>query len=288
MMQAHPKTGLVMEGGAMRGLFSAGVLDVFMEQGITFDGMIGVSAGATFGCNFITHQPGRALRYCMRFRHDPRFCSIPSLLLTGDMFGAEFCYRTIPEQLDPIDNDTFVKSGIPFYVVATDLKTGKAVYHLCRNVKSPEEIAWMRAGASMPLASQIVYIGGRPLLDGGIADSVPLKFFELKGYRRNVVVLTQPASYRKQPNSMMRAVRRVYRAYPALIAAMGRRHLMYNSQIRYVEEAEQRGDVFLIRPSAPLPVQHVSHSGKKLKAVYDAGRAAALDALSGLQAFLQK
>lgn len=287
-MQTDQKTGLVMEGGAMRGLFSAGVLDVFMEHDITFDGMIGVSAGATFGCNFITHQPGRALRYCLRFRHDPRFCSIPSLLLTGDMYGAEFCYRTIPEQLDPIDNETFVKSGIPFYLVATDVNTGKAVYHLCRDVVSDEELAWMRAGASMPLASRIVHAGGRELLDGGISDSVPLKFFEYKGYRRNVVVLTQPGGYQKQPNSMMPAVRRVYRKYPALIAAMGRRHLMYNRQLRYVDEAAQRGDVFVIRPAAALPVQHISHSGKKLRAVYDAGREAAMHALPALKAFLQK
>lgn len=277
-----------MEGGAMRGLFSAGVLDVFMEQDITFDGMIGVSAGATFGCNFITHQPGRALRYCMRYRHDPRFCSVPSLLLTGDMFGAEFCYHTIPEKLDPIDNETFVSSGIPFYLVATDVETGKAVYHLCRDVVSDDELAWMRAGASMPLASRIVHVGGRGLLDGGIADSVPLKYFEYKGYARNVVVLTQPKGYQKQPNSMMPAVRRVYRKYPALIAAMGRRHLMYNRQIQYVEEAEQRGDVFLIRPAQTLPVEHVSHSGAKLQAVYDAGREAAQQALPQIRAFLEK
>ncbi|MBP0974445.1 MAG: patatin-like phospholipase family protein, partial [Oscillospiraceae bacterium] len=105
------KLGLVLEGGAMRGLFTSAILDVFLDEGITVDGMIGISAGATFGCNFLTKQRGRALRYCLKYVKDPRFCSVPSLLLTGDMFGAEFCYHTIPEQLDPIDNETFLANG---------------------------------------------------------------------------------------------------------------------------------------------------------------------------------
>ncbi|MBR5722365.1 MAG: patatin family protein, partial [Oscillospiraceae bacterium] len=161
------KLGLVMEGGAMRGLFTAGVIDVFMEEGIRADGVIGVSAGATFGCNYVTQQKGRPLRYCTRFCRDPRFCSTASLLLTGDMFGAEFCYHTIPEVLDPIDNDAFLKSGIPFYIVCTDVNTGKAVYHQCKDMRSREELEWVRAGASMPLCSRIVKAGKYELLDGG-------------------------------------------------------------------------------------------------------------------------
>lgn len=288
MISLKQKTGLIMEGGAMRGLFSAAVLDVLMENEIRLDGMIGVSAGATFGCNYVTHQSGRAFRYCMNYRHDPRFCSVPSLLLTGDMYGAEFCYHTLPLKLDPIDNDTFVSSGIPFYVVATDVQTGKAVYHLCKDLVSEEELEWVRACASMPLASRIVSVGGRELLDGGITDSVPLRYFEYKGYHRNVVVLTQPQGYVKQPNSMMPLIRRVYRKYPALIRAMGRRHLMYNRQIQYIEEAAARGDVFLIRPAEPLPVKHITHSKEKIQAVYDAGRAVALSQIEALKKFLEQ
>ena len=280
------KLGLVLEGGAMRGLFSAAVLDVFMEEGIRLDAMIGISAGATFGCNYVSHQPGRALRYCMKYRHDPRFCSVPSLLLTGDMYGAEFCYHTLPERLDPIDNETFVKSGIPFYIAATDVDTGKAVYHLCRDIISYEELEWVRACASMPLASQIVSVGGRRMLDGGIADSIPLRYFEYKGYRRNVVILTQPAGYRKQPNSMMPLIRRVYRNYPALIRAMERRHLIYNRQIEYVEAAAARGDIFLIRPEAQLPVKHITHQAEKIRFLYDEGRRQAEQQLSALKEFL--
>ena len=247
------KLGLVMEGGAMRGLFTAGVIDVFMEHEIRTDGVIGVSAGATFGCNYLTQQKGRPLRYCIRFCKDPRFCSVPSLLLTGDMFGAEFCYHTIPEELDPIDNETFLKSGIPFYIVCTDVNTGKAVYHQCKDMLSREELEWVRAGASMPLCSRIVKAGQYELLDGGISDSVPLKYFEYKGYTRNIVVLTQPAGYVKQPNSTMPAVRAVYRKYPNLIRAMKRRHLIYNKQLAYIAEAEQNGTAFAGKAACQPP-----------------------------------
>lgn len=287
-MKPKQTTGLVLEGGAMRGLFSSAVLDVLMRENIQLDGMIGVSAGATFGCNYVTRQPGRAFRYCMNYRHDPRFCSVPSLLLTGDMYGAEFCYHTLPEKLDPIDNEAFVSNPTPFYIVATDVNTGKAVYHLCRDIISHDELEWVRACASMPLASQIVSVGGRELLDGGIADSIPLRYFEYKGYRRNVVILTQPAGYQKHPNSMMPFIRRVYRKYPALIRAMERRHIVYNRQVAYVEEAAARGDVFLIRPASALPVKHVTHRADKLQAVYDAGKAQAEKQLPALLEFLQK
>ena len=281
------KLGLVMEGGAMRGLFTAGVIDVFMEEGIRTDGVIGVSAGATFGCNYVTQQKGRPLRYCTRFCRDPRFCSTASLLLTGDMFGAEFCYHTIPEKLDPIDNDTFLRSGIPFYIVCTDVNTGKAVYHQCRDMLSREELEWVRAGASMPLCSQIVKAGKYELLDGGIADSVPLKYFEYKGYARNIVILTQPADYVKQPNSTMPLVRTVYRKYPKLIRALERRHEIYNQQIAYVREAEQNGTAFVIRPPEKLPVSHLTHDPELMRTVYATGRRTAMAAIPALREFLE-
>ena len=276
------KLGLVLEGGAMRGLFTSGVLDVFLDEGITADGVIGVSAGATFGCNFLTKQKGRALRYCLRYINDPRFCSIPSLLLTGDMFGAEFCYHTIPEQLDPIDNETFQKCGVPFYIACTDVHTGRAVYHQCRDLLDREE----RACASMPLASQIVRAGSYEMLDGGISDSIPLKYFEYKGFRRNIVILTQPKDYVKQPASMMKLARTVYRKYPALICAMERRHIMYNRQTAHVREAEENGTAFVIRPPEKLPVSHVTHDPDKLRAVYAIGRETGLAVLPALRRFL--
>ena len=280
------KTGLVMEGGAMRGLFTAGIIDVLMEQEIGADGVIGISAGATFGCNYLTKQIGRPLRYCVRFAKDPRFCSVSSLLTTGDMFGAKFCYETIPLELDIIDNDTFVKQNVPFYVAATDVHTGRAVYHQCKDVISPAELDWIRASASMPLASQIVRAGNYELLDGGIADSIPLKYMEYKGYARNIVILTQPLGYLKQPNSTMPLVRTVYRDYPALIRAMERRHIVYNRQLEYIAAAEAEGRAFVIRPPRRLPVSHITHSAERMREVYAIGRQTALTVLPALRTFL--
>ncbi|MCQ2408699.1 MAG: patatin family protein [Oscillospiraceae bacterium] len=282
------KIGLVMEGGAMRGLFTAAIIDVLMEQEIQADGVIGISAGATFGCNYLTKQIGRPLRYCVRFAKDPRFCSVSSLLTTGDMFGAKFCYETIPLELDIIDNDTFVRQKVPFYVAATDVHTGKAVYHQCKDLTSPAELDWIRASASMPLAAQIVRAGDYELLDGGVADSIPLKYMEYKGYARNIVILTQPLSYLKQPNSSMPLARKVYRKYPGLLRAMERRHIVYNRQLEYIAEAEAEGRAFVIRPPRKLPVGHITHSAERMREIYAIGRQTALNVLPALRRFISE
>ncbi|MCQ2416288.1 MAG: patatin family protein [Oscillospiraceae bacterium] len=280
------KTGLVMEGGAMRGLFTAGIIDVFMEHQLSFDTVVGVSAGATFGCNFLTNQPGRALRYCIRFCHDPRFCSVPSLLLTGDMFGAEFCYHTIPEKLDPIDNDAFVRQKTPFYIVCTDVETGKPIYHQCKDLISRNELEWVRGSASMPLASRIVSAGPYKLLDGGISDSIPLKYSEYKGNAHNVVILTQPEGYLKKPNSMIPAIRRVYRNYPNLVRTIERRHLIYNKQLEYIARCESNGTALVIRPPHKLPVNHTTHNPDVLRETYAIGRRTGLLMIDQVKAFL--
>lgn len=282
------KIGLVMEGGAMRGLFTAAIIDVLMEQEIQADGVIGISAGATFGCNYLTKQIGRPLRYCVRFAKDPRFCSVSSLLTTGDMFGAKFCYETIPLELDIIDNDTFVRQKVPFYVAATDVHTGKAVYHQCKDLTSPAELDWIRASASMPLAAQIVRAGDYELLDGGVADSIPLKYMEYKGYARNIVILTQPLGYLKQPNSSMPLARKVYRKYPGLLRAMERRHIVYNRQLEYIAEAEAEGRAFVIRPPRKLPVGHITHSAERMREIYAIGRQTALNVLPALRRFISE
>lgn len=279
------KIGLVMEGGAMRGLFTAGVIDTFLEHGIRLDAACGVSAGATFGCNYPSGQRGRALRYCIKYRRDPRFCSVPSLLLTGDMFGAKFCYHTLPEKLDVYDTEAFRQSGMPFYVVATDCETGRAVYHRCTTMKD-DDLEWARASASMPLAAQIVRVGGRHMLDGGIADSIPLKFMQHKGYDRNVVILTQPLGYQKKPNSMLPLMRQVYRNYPNLIKAVELRHIIYNKQLAYVDEARAAGTIFVLRPPFTLPIERISHSAASMREVYHIGRQTALNALPALKEFL--
>lgn len=279
------KKGLILEGGAMRGLFTAGVTDVMMENGIEFDGLIGVSAGACFGCNYKSRQPGRTVRYNTKYCKDPRYCSFRSLIKTGDLYGADFCYRELPKELDPFDYETFLENPMEFYVVCTDVETGRAVYrrltHGDRN-----EMHWIRASASMPLASRIVEVDGYKLLDGGVADSVPLKYFESIGYDRNVVILTQPADYVKKPNKLVPLMRRVLWKYPRVVDTMARRHESYNETMDYIREKESRGEVFVIRPTARLEVGHVEHDAAKLRAAYEQGRRAGEENLAAMKRFL--
>lgn len=278
------KTGLVMEGGAMRGMFTCGVIDVMMENHIDFDGAIGVSAGAAFGCNIKSRQIGRAIRYNKRFCRDKRFCSIRSWVTTGDLYGAKFCYDTLPYQLDIWDMDTFDSNPMEFYVVCTDVDTGKPVYQRCMNAR--ESMDYIRASASMPVASRPVEIDGRRLLDGGISDSVPLRFFESIGYDRNVVILTQPANYRKQPQKMMPLMRVLLRKYPALVRDMEQRYRVYNATIADIRRKEAAGQVFVIRPEAPLEIGSTEKHPEELERVYQAGRRVALAQLEDLRQFL--
>lgn len=281
------KRGLVMEGGAMRGLFTAGVTDVMMEAGIVFDGAIGVSAGAVFGGNYKAGQAGRVLRYNLRFCKDPRYSSLRSLIKTGDLFGADFCYREIPDHLDPFDQAAYAANPMDFFVVATDVHTGQPVYHNCLD-GGREDLEWFRASASMPLASRIVSVGGYDLLDGGIADSIPLAYLEEQGYDRNVVVLTQPMGYVKTKNKAMPLLRRVYKDYPQLLDTLARRQDVYNETTAAIREKERRGEVFVIRPEAPLDIHRVEHDRARIQAVYDLGRAVMEKRLEAMKAFLQE
>lgn len=281
------KTGLIMEGGAMRGMFTAGVTDVMMENGITFDGAIGVSAGAVFGCNLKSHQPGRVIRYNTKYCRDPEYAGFRLLLRTGNIFGTDLCYRRIPDELDPFDAETFRKDPMEFYVVATSVATGKAVYHRCDN-GDKHDILWMRASASMPLAAEIVEVDGYSLLDGGIADSVPVKYFESIGYNHNVVILTQPENYMKKKNRLLPAMKVAFRDHPGVLRAMENRHVIYNETIKYIREKEKSGELFVIRPAGSLEVARVEHDPKKLRAVYEKGRAVMNRQLEDLQEFLKK
>ena len=279
------RTGLVLEGGAMRGMFTAGALDVLMEHNIHFDGIVGVSAGAVFGCNYKSRQPGRAIRYNVRFCRDPRYCSLRSLLKTGDLYGADFCYHQLPESLDVFDLETYRSTPTEFHVVCTDVETGRAVYHQCPKGDGTD-LTWMRASASMPLVSRIVEVDGMRLLDGGIADSIPLRYFEQIGYRRNLVILTQPASYVKRKNKLLPIARVCLRQYPGLLEAMATRHETYNATTAYVETRVAAGAALVLRPAAPLPIGRVEHRADRLQATYQLGRTAALEQLDAIQAFL--
>ena len=203
----------------MRGLFTAGVLDVLMERGVTFDGVVGVSAGACFGCNYKSGQIGRVIRYNKRFARDPRYCSWKSLLTTGDLFGADFCYRELPLVLDVFDAAAFAANPMEFHVVTTDCATGKAVYKRL-DVADEAAFKWIQASASMPLVSRPVTIDGRELLDGGLSDGIPLRYFESLGYEHNLVITTRPHGYRKFPKKRMCLLKPLLRRYPAIYQAL--------------------------------------------------------------------
>ena len=280
------KKGLVLEGGAMRGLFTAGIIDVMMEAGVEPDGLIGVSAGAAFGCNYKSKQPGRAIRYNTRFAKDKRYSGLKSLLTTGDYFNAQFGYHIVPYQYDIFDIETFEQNPMEFIVVCTDVLTGQAVYHKMERVDF-DELEWLRASASMPLASKVVEVAGRKLLDGGVADSIPLEFFESIGYDRNVVILTQPEGYTKQRTKLMPLMRIGLRHYPEMVKAMDRRYLMYNRELEFVRQAEREGRCLVIRPDGKLPIGHISHDPEEMKRVYQIGREMGDRYIERIKAFYQ-
>lgn len=264
-------TGLVLEGGGMRGLFSAGVMDVMMENGIRFDGIIGVSAGATFGCNYKSLQPGRVLRYNMRFKDDPRYMGWKAFWKTGDFVTAKFSYHYLPEKLDIFDKETFANNPAKFYLVTTDVETGKPCYRHFEKVDY-EMLEWLRASASLPILSTPVELEGHRYLDGGISDSIPLRYFQGEGFDRNVVILTQPLGFRKKRTKLIPLFKATMRRYPAIIKAMERRHIMYNEELDYLAEQTTLGNTLLISPDAAIPIGRTSRNGDKMQMVYEMGR----------------
>ena len=278
------KKGLVLEGGAMRGLWTAGVTDVMMEHDVWPDGLIGVSAGAAFGCNYKSRQAGRAIRYNMRFAKDARYSGIRSLLTSGDYFNAEFGYHVVPKQYDVFDDEAFEQNPMEFIVVCTNVETGQAVYQPLTRA-THETYEWIRASASMPLASRVVTIGPWKLLDGGVSDSIPLQYFESIGYQRNVVILTQPLGYQKAHNRLMPLMRIALRRYPDMVKALDERHLMYNRQLEYVAQAEREGRCLVIRPDDSIPIGHISHNPEEMRHVYELGRQVGERYISQIQRF---
>lgn len=281
------KKGLVLEGGAMRGLWTAGVTDVMMEHDIWPDGVIGVSAGAAFGCNYKSRQIGRAIRYNTRFAQDSRYSGIKSFLTSGDYFNAKFGYHVVPFQYDIFDIKAFEQNPLEFTVVCTDVLTGKPVYHVMDHVDY-DELEWLRASASMPLASKVVNVQGYKLLDGGVADSIPLQYYESVGYKRNVVILTQPLGYQKEHNKLMPLMRLSLHRYPHFLKALDERHLMYNYQLEYVSNAEQLGRCLVIRPDGKIPIGHISHDAQEMRHVYELGRKVGLRYIDQIRAFYSK
>lgn len=281
------KTGLVLEGGAQRAIYTAGVLDVFMENGITFDGVIGVSAGAIHGCSFVSRQHRRSIDYTLAYAGDKNYMSWYSFLTTGNMVNEEFCYHTLPEKLFPFDHKTFEANNTDFYAVCSNLQTGQAEYVKCAKMDKTG-LAYLRASASMPFVSRISEIGGKKYLDGGICDSIPLHAFQKMGYERCVVVQTRAAGYQKKPNKLGWLAPLVYRKYPKFAAAIKNRHIMYNNELEQIEQAQKNGAAFVIRQSKNVKIHHMETDKKVLQAVYDLGRDDAIKLLPELKKFLKE
>ena len=279
------KTALIMEGGAMRGMFTCGVMDVLMENNITFDGAAGISAGAVFGCNFKSRQIGRPVRYNKKYCRDSRYCSIRSLIGTGNLYGADFCYRELPDVLDPFDRNAFSDNPMEFYAGATDTATGKCVYHLCMD-GGDRDMLWLRASASMPVVSRPVEIDGHEYLDGGISDAVPYAFMEQQGYDRNVIVLTQPKGYRKKPETSL-IMKLSLRRIPKIIEAMEHRHEMYNREMEELDRMEAEKTALIIRPPEDLKIGHTEKNPDELERVYQIGRRDAMRRLAEIQSWLK-
>lgn len=277
------KIGLVLEGGAMRGMFTAGVLDTFLAAGVKADEVVGVSAGALFGVNYLSGQTGRAVRYNKRYNGDKNYMGLRPLLKEGNLFSTSYAYDLVPRKLDPFDDEAFQKSGVPFYAVVTDADTGEAEYMQVKSVF--EQMDVLRASGSMPFVSRPVEWEGRRYLDGGIADSIPFEWMAARGCDRLIVVLTREAGYRKTPmNGAM--LRLLGRKYPAVARRLAARHTDYNRALEELERWQAEGRAFVIRPSVKTPIRRIETDPDKLQQVYDLGLADGQAALPALQAYL--
>ena len=280
------KTGLVVEGGGLRGIYAAGVLDVMYERGIAFDGIAGVSAGAIHATSFMAKQPGRGARFYLTYSNDAHFMGLRSWLFTGNFINEQFCYHDLPDRLVPLDHDSYDESAkkTDFYITCSDVETGKPYYHLSKTLRGNEMDA-LRASASLPVISKMVEFEGHKLLDGGALDSIPVKFLREKGFRRTVVVLTQMAGYVKQPQSMF-LIKRMYKKYPDFVMGMQKRHETYNATLKLIEELEQNGDVFVFRPSRKVNIKRLERNAATILEMYELGRHDAHVKLNELRAFL--
>lgn len=280
------KAGLVVEGGGMRGVYSSGVLDFFIEKDLFFENNYGVSAGACHLCSYLAKQYKRAFRVNVDYLNDKRYCSVHSLLKTGNLFGAEMLYDIIPNELDLFDYDTYNKNESNFYVVITDINTGKPEYVKIGDLK--KDIIYVRASSSLPLLAQNVKINDKEYLDGGISDSIPIKKSIADGNKKNVVILTRDSTYRKGKNFLMPIIKLKYKKYPNFVKSMADRYIVYNEILDFIKELEDNGDVFVIRPKKPVNIGRTEKNREKLEALYNDGYNDAKDCYEELLKYLGK
>ena len=272
-MTMYKNTALVLEGGGMLGAYLSGVLDVMLDNGLKFGGYAGTSAGATHLCNYLSEQRDRNRRIDVVHSASKRYMGWGNLIRTGEFFEVDYCYRQIPYVIDPFDFGKFRENAAEsdFYAAASNLETGEAAYLLTRDLDTPEGMDRIRASASLPLMSHIVEVDGMKLLDGGVADSIPFEILAKKGFEKQVVIVTQPEGYVKKPNSLVPLFKIIYRKYPKFIEAVRTRHIRYNECLKTLDEWNNRGTAFRIRPSASFDISRLEKDKSKLARLYDLG-----------------
>lgn len=277
--------GLVLEGGGMRGLYTAGVLDAFLDAKIKVDGIVSVSAGALFGVNYVSGQRGRALRYNKKYISYPNYMGLRSWLTTGNVVNKDFTYYKIPMELDVFDEKAFEKADIPFYAVATNIETGKPDYIKIDNVF--EQMEALRASSALPLASKIVKWNGKKYLDGGLSDSIPVDFARSLGFDKLIVVLTRPIDYRKKLSNG-RLYKLLYRKYPDFVKVAVKRPELYNATVEHIIDLEKDGELFALRPSRTVEIGRLEKNPDKFDEIYQLGLADTQAAMDQLQSYLAK
>lgn len=277
------KVGLLLEGGAMRGLYTVGVLDVLMDNNIKVDTIMGVSAGALFGVNFKSKQRQRALRYNLKYANDKRYIGMNSLLKTGNIMNKEFCFDIVPYELDIFDFKTFEESPEEFYAVVTNVETGKPEYIKIDDLD--EKMEYLRASGSMPFVSKFVEIDGKKYLDGGTADSIPIEKMLEMGLDKIIVVLTRPIEYRKKKSNKIMP-KLFYSKYPNFVNTINNRYKRYNEQVEKIIELEKQGKIFVLRPTKTVKMKRVENDTNKLQEMYDLGINDANNLIKDLKEYL--
>lgn len=278
------QAGLVLEGGGMKGIYTAGVLDFFLDKDMMFSSVYGVSAGACHMCSYLSKQRGRALDVNIDYLDVKKYCSVESLLTTGDLFNVNTCYRLIPDYLHPYDHDTFEQYQGKAYSVVTNIETGRPEYLRLRDMR--KDIIKVRASASLPLVSRNVKIDGKYYLDGGISDAIPLQKSIVDGNLKNVVIMTKEVGFVRKPSTQLGLIKARYLKYPKVYDLMLERHINYNNTLEYIERQQESGQAFVIRPQKVSDVGRIEKDKKKLIALYEEGYQDAADCYEELKAYL--
>ena len=280
------KIGLILEGGGMRGIYTAGVLDFFIDKNIEVDLVIGVSAGGCHAASYLSKQYKRAYHTNIDYINDKEYLSFRNLIKTGSIFGMDLMFNKIPNELYLYDHDTFRKSKSKFTVVTTNCETGKAEYITLTDMK--KDIMYLQASCSIPMFANIVEIDGYNLVDVGVSDSIPIEYAINQGCDKNIVILTRDKTYRKNKVKFLPVIKRKYKNYPKLVRAIENRHINYNKSLDLVKSLEEKNEVFVIRPKSPVKVSQIEKNKDKLIELYNDGYNDAKDAYEKIIEFINK